>query len=98
MGSELSNSGRPVVVIACKVFQELLKQYLPAEFRDSLILKEYALHQVPKNLRQSVQESIDSIEEPSLIILGYGLCGNGLARVTGCSGSWRAKRRKILKK
>jgi len=39
---------------------------------------DYGLHAVPKKLRLAVQEQIDQIEEPSLIVLGYGLCGNGL--------------------
>ena len=32
----------------------------------------------PKKLKESVQASIDEISEPSLVVLGYGLCGNGL--------------------
>jgi hypothetical protein len=36
------------------------------------------LHNVPAKLKESVQEAIDTIEKPSLIVLGYGLCGNGL--------------------
>jgi hypothetical protein len=42
------------------------------------IFMEYGLHQVPRNLKQALQEQINSIKEPSLILLGYGLCGNGL--------------------
>jgi hypothetical protein len=37
-----------------------------------------ALHHVPRNLRETIQEAIDSLEQPSLVILGYGLCRNGL--------------------
>jgi hypothetical protein len=39
---------------------------------------DYGLHRVPSNLTWTLQEAIDSIEEPSLVVLGYGLCGNGL--------------------
>jgi hypothetical protein len=68
----------PVVVIACKVFQNLLERHLPEELADKVTFLDYGLHRVPNNLRWSVQSAIDSVEEPSLIVLGYGLCGNGL--------------------
>lgn len=69
---------RPVVVIACKVFQGLLEHYLPADLTDQVTFLDYGLHQIPKKLTEAIQETIDSIEEPSRILLGYGLCGNGL--------------------
>jgi hypothetical protein len=69
---------RPVVVIACKVFQGLLENYLPANLKDEVTFLDYGLHQVPKKLTEAVQETIDDINEPSRILLGYGLCGNGL--------------------
>ena len=39
---------------------------------------DYGLHAVLKNLRATVQETVDSVSDPSLVILGYDLCGNGL--------------------
>jgi Protein of unknown function (DUF1638) len=68
----------PVVVIACKVFQSLLENYLRPELIKEVTFLDYGLHRVPKNLKKSVQEQIDQIATPSLIVLGYGLCGNGL--------------------
>lgn len=68
----------PIVILACRVFQNWLENLLPDELSESITFFDYALHRVPKNLRQTIQESINSIEQPSLIILGYGLCGNGL--------------------
>lgn len=75
------NEDRPVVVIACKVFQDLLERHLPPELVDRVSLMDYGLHEYPKKLRESVQETIDRIEMPSLILIGYGLCGNGLSGV-----------------
>jgi len=69
---------RPVVVIACKVLQDLLKQYLPQELSARATFMDYGLHLHPKKLAEALQEQIDSIQEPSLVVLGYGLCGNGL--------------------
>lgn len=40
---------------------------------------DYGLHRVPARLTGALQEAIDDVEEPSLIVLGYGLCGNGLS-------------------
>jgi hypothetical protein len=69
---------RPVVVIACKVFQELLEHFVPPDAADQLTFLDYGLHDIPRELSRTVQEQIDSIQEPSRILLGYGLCGNGL--------------------
>ena len=71
----------PVVVIACKVFQSLLGQYLPEDLAKQVIFMDYGLHRVPSKLTWAVQDAIDAIQEPSLVVLGYGLCGNGLNRI-----------------
>jgi hypothetical protein len=73
-----STSKLPLVVISCKVFQPLLEKHLPEEMADQVTFMDYGLHRVPDQLTQTVQDAIDAVEEPSLILLGYGLCGNGL--------------------
>lgn len=67
-----------LVVIACQVFQSLIEKYLPEGMAEQVIFKDYGLHRVPDKLTWSVQDEIDKIGDSSLIILGYGLCGNGL--------------------
>jgi len=67
----------PVVFLACKVFEGVIGN---VEGVTSLFL-EYGLHSIPKHLKQVVQEEIDRIESPSLVVLGYGLCGNGLDEI-----------------
>ena len=67
----------PVVFLACKVFEGTV--LIPSNARPRFM--DYGLHQVPKKLKQTLQEEIDSIEQPSLIVLGYGLCGNGLNEI-----------------
>ena len=68
------SKSQPVVFLACKVFDGIVqgKDGVNNTFLD------YGLHSVPKKLKLTVQEQIDAIEEPSLVVLGYGLCGNGL--------------------
>jgi hypothetical protein len=68
----------PIVVIACKVFQDLLENRLPAGRIQQVIWQDYGLHRVPRNLKKTLQAQIDALAQPSLVVLGYGLCGNGL--------------------
>lgn len=68
----------PIVVIACKVFQDLLVRFMPDGMAEQVTFMDYGLHRVPNKLTWAVQDAIDQIEQPSLVVLGYGLCGNGL--------------------
>jgi hypothetical protein len=68
----------PLVVIACRVFEGLLEAHLPEKRPVTFFYQDYGLHRQPAQLKQSLQTQIDSIEHPSRIVLGYGLCGNGL--------------------
>ena len=70
-----------VVVLACRVFQNWLEHLLPAGMTEEITFFNYALHEHPKKLQKTLQEAIDIIEQPSLIVLGYGLCGNGLHEI-----------------
>jgi hypothetical protein len=68
---------RPIVVFACRVFQNWLEHLLPEGLVSEITFFDYALHSVPRKLRLTLQSAIDSLEQPSLVVLGYGLCGNG---------------------
>jgi hypothetical protein len=68
----------PVVIIACKVLQDVLERLLPPGLTGSVSFMDYGLHRVPSKMTGTLQEVIDDIPEPSLVVLGYGLCGNGL--------------------
>jgi hypothetical protein len=76
--SKSSQKILPVVVIACQVFESLLQKFLPPNIAEQTTFLDYGLHVVPKKLTTELQAVIDTVETPSLIILGYGLCGNGL--------------------
>ncbi|MBM3145034.1 MAG: DUF1638 domain-containing protein [Chloroflexi bacterium] len=71
----------PIVVIACQVFQSLLEELIPAGVAERFTFLDYGLHRVPEKLTWALQDTIDEIAQPSLIMLGYGLCGNGLRGV-----------------
>ena len=68
----------PVVVIACQVLQSMLEQLLPDDLAAQVTFMDYGLHRVPNKMTRNLQDAIDSVDEPSLVVLGYGLCGNGL--------------------
>jgi hypothetical protein len=71
-------SNRPVIVLACQVFQDLFERFPGPGLIQKFNYLDYGLHKVPRKLTQAVQEALDQLPEPSLVILGYGLCGNGL--------------------
>jgi hypothetical protein len=73
-----SPEGMPVAVIACQVLQNMLESLVPEDLRGEAVFLEYGWHRVPAKMTRELQQVIDGIEEPSLVVLGYGLCGNGL--------------------
>ena len=67
-----------VVILACKVLQSMMEPHL-RDARMPAIFMEYGFHRTPQLMTPALQEQIDGIVEPSTIVVGYGLCGNGLA-------------------
>lgn len=68
----------PVVILACKVMESMLEGLIPDGLASEVTYFDYGLHRAPNKMTWTLQEAIDSIEQPSLVVLGYGLCGNGL--------------------
>ena len=71
----------PTVIIACRVLQSMLQELMPAQAAEKAIFMDYGLHRQPGKMTRELQEKIDGVETPSLILLGYGLCGKGLAGI-----------------
>ena len=65
----------PVYILACRVLQTMMAPYLngPATFL------EYGYHRTPQLMTPALQAELDRVTEPSVFVIGYGLCGNGLA-------------------
>jgi hypothetical protein len=68
---------RPVVILACEVMRSLIENQacargMPAEYLD------FGLHLEPKRMKSALQARLEALPEPSLVLIGYGLCGNGL--------------------
>ena len=73
-------------VIACDVISQELRHFAATDQPDdhlTFAFLEQGLHNTPDILRQTLQDAIDRAdgEGYSSILLGYGLCGNGLAGV-----------------
>lgn len=72
------------VVIACRVMEPELRQ-AQAESGDEaeVIYLDQALHRTPAKLLGELQDKIDqAAQRASRIVLGYGLCSNGVVGVT----------------
>jgi hypothetical protein len=72
------------VVIACRVMEPELNRVLAEGGEDVEILYlDQALHRTPNKLLGLLQEKIDrAAQTASRIVLGYGLCSNGVVGVT----------------
>jgi hypothetical protein len=74
---ERETNRMPVRIAACRVLQDALEPVLPEHLTEQVTFQEYGLHRLPDKLTGTLQERIDDVKEPSLIVLGYGVCGNG---------------------
>lgn len=68
---------RQVIVIACAVLREVVGRNIRA--RDiQTVFMDYGLHLTPRNMVAAIQAQIDALSVPHLVVIGFGLCGNGL--------------------
>jgi hypothetical protein len=68
----------PIAVVSCQVLQDLLADLLPDHLVRQVTFMDYGLHRIPSRMAGTLQEVLDGLAEPSLVVLGYGLCGTGL--------------------
>ncbi len=66
-----------VVLLACAVMRDLVEPHLEDPDVETIYM-DFGLHETPKRMAPALQEQLDAIEEPSLVLVGYGLCGTGL--------------------
>ncbi len=74
----MSEEKLPVVILACRVLQDVFETLVPEDHAPQMRFMDYGLHRVPDRMTQVLQAELDQIKQPSLVVLGYGLCGNGL--------------------
>ncbi len=73
----VDNFDMPLVILACQVLQSLMEPHLPDAAIPATYM-DYGLHRTPPLMTPALQAEIDRLAEPSTILVGYGLCGNGL--------------------
>jgi hypothetical protein len=66
-----------VVFLSCAVMRDLAGPHLDEAAVDTIYM-DFALHETPKRMAPALQKQLDAIEEPSLVLVGYGLCGTGI--------------------
>ena len=67
------------VLLSCAV----LETYLTPLLDDSTTATffDLGLHDDPKRMRPTLQEQLDALTEPTTVLIGYGLCGNGVVGI-----------------
>jgi hypothetical protein len=75
--------GRPCL-IACEVFRDEFEAVCPAEV--ARVYLPQGLHRTPAKMPDAIQEAIDrASESAAVVLLGYGLCSNGVVSVAARS-------------
>jgi hypothetical protein len=70
------------IVIACEVMKPELEAVCGANSHVEIHYLDQALHRIPKQMPQQIQAKIDQMADGAgQIILGYGLCSNGVVGV-----------------
>jgi hypothetical protein len=70
-------------VIACRIMEPELEHVRQGRNRIDIRYLDQGLHRTPQKMAQLIQEQIDEMaERVDLVILGYGLCSNGIVGVT----------------
>ena len=77
--TRLSNQGEPRVVIACRVMKPELDSLASEHAHIEIRYLDQNMHERPDQMPAVVQAEIDAVETyAGQIILGYGLCSNGI--------------------
>ncbi len=70
-------ANQPTVVIACAVFRGTIQDMIGNQ-NTRVMVMDYGLHLTPQKMRAAIQQQIDDLATPHIVLIGFGLCGNGL--------------------
>ena len=70
-----------LIVLACTVMEKEIRRY--EHGRVDFKFFDYGLHRTPENMSKALQSEIDhvSLQEYDGVVLGYGLCSNGIVGI-----------------
>ncbi len=78
--------GRPRVVIACRVMKNEIDRLLPDDGSIEVHYLDQNLHRSPERIRPLIEEKIaETAGYAAHIVLGYGLCSNGVVGIRAAS-------------
>ena len=60
------------VVIACAVFRGVIENYIDDQ-NTGIVVMDYGLHLTPQKMRAAIQQEIDKLTTPHLVLIGFGL-------------------------
>ncbi len=66
------------MVLACRAMRPELERLKPEDTGIQVRYLDQNLHRTPEKMPRILQEEIDSLSHASQIVLGYGLCSNGV--------------------
>jgi len=72
---------KKLLVLACSVMEKEIKQFQNGQMEFKFL--DYGLHRTPENMAKAIQSEIDKVSEKDYegIVLGYGLCSNGIVGI-----------------
>jgi len=90
MNSSQVSRGDHVAIIACQVMEPEIGALTRGKTHIKAYYLDQNLHRTPKNMAEQIQEIVDRIDSTvDRIVLGYGLCSNGIVGV-------KARTRKMI--
>lgn len=75
----MARSGPPLVILSCEALRGILEPRLPDD--TSIQFLDYHFHLRPKDLKDEIERRLAELLEPSVVLIGYGLCGNAVAGI-----------------
>lgn len=74
---------KPRVLVACRIFEPEFEMLCKSESNIEIRYLDQGLHRCPQKMPSLVQDQIEQVAaRAGEIVLGYGLCSNGIAGVT----------------
>jgi hypothetical protein len=74
----VAGPSRKTLVLSCAVLRDLVEPQVDGA-RIERTYMDYGLHVRPGRMAPALQAELDALDEPHTVLIGYGLCGTGLA-------------------
>lgn len=75
----MASTRPPLVVLACEALRWIAEPRLPKDAEVRFL--DYHFHLRPEDLKDEVERRLAELREPSVVLIGYGLCGNAVSGI-----------------